>query len=245
MNPYTKYNYHLNILSAVVLSPREQEALYMDSAGKNGFNIIYPFYQYGTYEEYKSKNAQYYIPGSSIKGAIGETKIMVDDIMVPGESISLRPLYKIQNIPEFGRETEDNGKIKAERFFPKIGVEMLRAGAQLEGELFSREDINGILSKAHMETIKRLKKWSERFPAKEPLSSNISKLADGEKDIEFERVKRNMNYMMNRKSNSFLILLGGYKGKLLSHVFEKEVEKCSVYVDYDTALPHGLVEIEL
>lgn len=245
MNPYTKYNYHLKILSSVILSPREQEALYMDSAGEGGFNIIYPFYQYGNYGEYDSKNAQYYIPGSSIKGAIGETKIMVDDIMVPGESISLRPLYKVQNIPEFGREMENNGKMKAERFFPKIGVEMLRAGVKLEGELFSREDIHGILSKAHMETVKRLKKWSERFPAKEPLPSNISKVADGEKDIRFEVVKQNMSSIINRKENSFLILLGGYKGKLLSHVFEKEVEKCSVYVDCDTALPHGLVEIEL
>lgn len=245
MSQYTNYSYHLNVLSAVILSPREQEAFYTDSTGEKNFNIIYPFYQYGTYEKYDTENAQYYIPGSSVKGAIGEAQIMVDDIPVPGQSIDLRHLYKVQNIPEHGREAEGNGKIKVEKFFPKIGVEMLRAGTQLDGELFCCQDINGILGRAHMETIKKLESWSDRFPAEQPLCSSIQKLEDKEEEKEFERVKQNINSIINGKGNSYLILLGGYKGKLLSHVFEKEVEKCGVYVDKKTFLPHGLVEIKL
>lgn len=45
--------------------------------------------------------------------------------------------------------------------------------------------------------------------------------------------------------NAFLLLLGGYKGKLLSHTFKGEAPDSAVYVDYETRLPHGLAVLEL
>lgn len=45
--------------------------------------------------------------------------------------------------------------------------------------------------------------------------------------------------------NAFLLLLGGYKGKLLSHTFKGEAPDSAVYVDYETKLPHGLAVLEL
>ena len=73
--------YEMQTLSSLILSPRSGQALYKDvdefetasevsnNKGKE-VNCIYPFYQYGEYEKYHPQDAEYYIPGSSVKGAL-------------------------------------------------------------------------------------------------------------------------------------------------------------------------------
>jgi CRISPR/Cas system CSM-associated protein Csm5 (group 7 of RAMP superfamily) len=72
-----KIKYTLSTLSSLIISPREGQAFYKeldfdDVVTEDGkeINIIYPFYQYGIHDRYDPQQAKYYIPGSSIKGAI-------------------------------------------------------------------------------------------------------------------------------------------------------------------------------
>ena len=37
---------------------------------KHEVKVVYPFYQYGEYEKYDPEHANYYLPGSSVKGAL-------------------------------------------------------------------------------------------------------------------------------------------------------------------------------
>lgn len=111
-------------LSYVISSPRESQAFYKgvdfeekdiklsSIDGINKINIIYPFHQYGQYKKYDDSNKQYYIPASTIKGAIfnndiknmlgySNKTIMVDDAIINNrDNITLKQLMKIQYLPK-------------------------------------------------------------------------------------------------------------------------------------------------
>ena len=89
-------------------------------------------------KKYHPKDAEYYIPGSSVKGALlkdnNRNILMADDIQVKNSDIVLRNLYKAQHIQE---------KATAEFsvFFENVGVEMIKAGANLQGSLYLKDDV--------------------------------------------------------------------------------------------------------
>ena len=77
---------------------------------------------------------------------------MADDIQVKNSDIVLRNLYKAQHIQE---------KATAEFsvFFENVGVEMIKAGANLQGSLYLKDDVefSTILKSANEDTRRKMK----------------------------------------------------------------------------------------
>ena len=255
MNDTKKYKFTLNPLSTIILSPREQSCFLCNNKemkkinGQDGrfsytdsIKFVYPFYQYGMYEEYEPSNAQYYIPGSSIKGAVGSSLISFDDIRVDGQNISLRNLYKLQNI----RTDSAEEKPKLGIFFPKVAIETLDSGTELNGELFTGENPVAVLQDAQQRSTDKLKQLLKQINAillkYEGESREIK-----EKDIlclmksKLETLLREISSTDQRR---YLIILGGYKGLNLSGVFPHEAAG-AIYIDTENKLPHGLAWIRL
>ena len=89
----------LKTLSSIILTPREQTMKTIIQENKTGY--LYQFYHYGDTEDCGTK--EYYIPGSSLKGAIGKenikpNRLFVDDIRICPENIEVKQLQKIQNL---------------------------------------------------------------------------------------------------------------------------------------------------
>lgn len=247
-----KYKYTLNTLSKVILSPRDHNGFY-ESAGdfrKENINIIYPFYQYGAYDKYDPERASYYIPGSSIKGAIlsnlpnqQQGKIIVDDVHIKNyKDIEISKLKKIQYISE---DTAKSANIK--EFFPNVGVEMLNKKVELNGEIFSKNEIGDYFSLANQRTISILEQYKNK-------TDNITfDNENSEGALLYKELKENISGLLEKikKHDSIkcTIILGGYKGLLLSKVFKTEVLNkdfnSAVYVDDDAKLPYGLVTLTL
>lgn len=210
--------------------------------------VIYPFYQYGDYEKYDPENAQYYIPGSSIKGALKTQQdklaqnsiFMADDIPVENENIVLRNLYKLQTL-------KDSQKQEFKEFFENTGIEMIKAGVNLQGELYAKEDsiINKVLEFAKKTTRHKIGQMIDKltFLKKDSKEEKVSSI--------LETVLGNLSLM--QKAND-IILLGGYKGLLhsvdfseIEAKFQKDLNKedSGIYIDKETMLPHGLLRINL
>lgn len=250
MKKYKKYSYRIETLSSVILSPREHEAVYLGKETINaGTKIIYPFYQYGDYEEYLPDNSQYYIPGSSVKGAVGQPNIMVDDVPVKRSQISLNNLFKVQYIPQPEEISNLDKTLTADIFFKNIKIEMLNALECLQGELYSEVDPSVIFAEAHKATIQKIEQWSNRFkPYIKDAADDGNEVISSQK-ISLDQVWQKVNEIAYEaetfNGNSFLLLLGGYKGNALSGIFREKAFKSSVFVDKNTKLPHGLVKIIL
>ena len=85
-----KITYTMKLLSSLIVSPRSGQALYKEidefclspyvkipdtkDDEKHEVRVVYPFYQYGEYERYDPEHANYYLPGSSVKGALLQHK---------------------------------------------------------------------------------------------------------------------------------------------------------------------------
>ncbi len=167
MKNIKKEGYTLETLSTVVLSPREKEYFFVEEEN----NIIYPFYRYGIYEEYKEEAIQYYIPGSSIKGAVmGFNKkekkrnhIMFDDILIKDkEDIGLYPLNKVQYVMQ---DKKTPKKIKIDTFFPNIRIEMLKANKKYKGEVFLQGSFKEYLEETTQCTKRKVEKFCSQINA--------------------------------------------------------------------------------
>lgn len=237
--------YEMQTLSSLILSPRSGQALYKDvdefetasevsnNKGKE-VNCIYPFYQYGEYKKYHPKDAEYYIPGSSVKGALlkdnNRNILMADDIQVKNSDIVLRNLYKAQHIQE---------KATAEFsvFFENVGVEMIKAGANLQGSLYLKDDVefSTILKSANEDTRRKMKQIQAYL--QEVLKRQYS--TEGFKDI-LRKINTGLSCVLKCDN---VILLGGYKGLLHSILLDAKQEEYSngIYIDNEKNLPHGIV----
>ena len=243
MKHFQKYRCRLQTCSALVLSPREQGAYYrgagdfddecLDESPKIGdkgrVNIVYPFYQYGYQGRYRPQRAQHYIPGSSLKGAIGSDQLQVDDFAVDGSCIHLRTLMKVEK-----------GKADLQEFFPNVAVEMMDAGMECTGEIFSGMDLRELLPAAEEKAKNRLQQLSARLDTliacAPPCGEDLKRLRENIADLRARRPG---------DKNGWLLLLGGYKGMLLSGEFTTEELQSAIFVDKDTMLPHGLVLLHL
>ena len=243
-----KISYELNCQSSLVLSPRAGQAFYLDkdspkavSSGER-IRVVYPFYQYGEYEEYDPENAEYYIPGSSIKGALEPGvhggKLMVDDVKVPGTCVILQNLWKAQYLQETAQAAFD-------WFFPNVGVEMVKAGTVLSGELYLADGLSfqqEILERANQSPKKKMGqmcKYLETLLCMNYKDENLN-----------QSLKTMQKGLMAQSEKNNVILLGGYKGLLHSILLKGEQcgEDCtngSLFLDRETGLPHGLVELSV
>ena len=188
MRTYKKYSYTLTTKSYLALSPRASMAFYREihfdknitfGEEKRLYNTIYPFYQYGDYSMYDPGSADYYIPGSAIKGALcsGENsikdeslKLMVDDIILTDrenendsetktEVISLSKTQYFHDLLSTPKYKQDKSKIPkiADFFAETVGIEVIKKDIILKGSfLYDGDDIEEFLKRVYERTsIKR------------------------------------------------------------------------------------------
>lgn len=259
-----KYHYRMKTYSTLVLSPRDHQGFYKaagdfaledldkrasEHVKKDRVNIIYPFYQYGTYPRYAPAETQYYIPGSSIKGALprtgaeeGKPSLRIDDIRVRNENIQLYHLQKVQNL------SKEDAPIEIDEFFPNVAVEMLRADSEYAGELFydasrSENKPEHYFREADQATRTKLKQLIQKV--KEILEQEIK----GEDRFILNELRNNVQAILDEpkadNSNNYLLILGGYKGLMLSVISGRVSYKSAIYLDMMKRLPHGLVQVTL
>ena len=271
MSELYKCRYKLETLSALALSPRAQTGFYLNIhfhaedldkwisekavPEKKIPRIIYPFYQYGAYMKYDPEQAQYYIPGSSIKGAMETNQIrgfLVDDIRIDSKDLELRPLHKVQYIPETQNGNDNRKAMKMKEFFPNVWIEVLKSDTEYSGYFVFPQNPTEVVEKVKEHTeekLERMKSWLEEILRSKP----ISVLNNGY-DIEIKcreelyEMKNHLEDLLKESKmmhkHSFLLLLGGYKGLVLSGVYN-EVKKGSIYIDKDKLIPYGIVRISL
>lgn len=250
-----KITYTMKLLSSLIVSPRSGQALYKDideflvspveiydnkSNEKHEVKVVYPFYQYGQYEKYDPKHTDYYLPGSSIKGALLHqtmqgNHLMADDVPVSNSRIVLRNLCKAQFL-----EKEEDAKFAP--FFEHVGVEMIKGETELEGNLYLEENIefSGILEQTAKDTKDKMNQMCEYL---EILLMRDYKNKDLKKDL--KEIKDKLS-LLSKESD--VILLGGYKGLLHSILLDNNNMNeltGGVFIDPETSLPHGIVKVKL
>lgn len=256
-----KITYTMELLSSLIVSPRAGQAFYhginifqkepfLDSSadarkGLDAVKVVYPFYQYGEYNTYDPEHAEYYLPGSSVKGALlqkngKKIRMMADDIPVDRKQIVLRNLVKAQYVDQCD-------KARFDFFFNNVGVEMLKAGTELCGELYLEDNIRfeevlGDANRATAEKIRQMSGYLEEFintesEYNEAFRSDVSAML------------KELCLLEKRKD---IILVGGYKGLLHSILLknqrgqkkkENRMPGKGVFLDREKSLPHGLVSI--
>ncbi len=263
--------YKITIKSSLIISPRSDRAFYRDLDNSieekcikdmnnkpfdyNKLKIIYPFYRYGIYDSYSPEKAEYYIPGTSVKGALTnpnakrtnkDIKLMVDDIKINNDMIVLRNLYKIQYINDPGKKTV------LKPFFDNVGVEMVK-GSQCNGTLTGKlytdriKTVKGLLENANSVTKEKIEKMINYLnDINEKHNNTSTEKTDDGNDI--QTVIDNLSNLIKNESDKSenLLFLGGYKG-LINSICLNENKKINsaVFIDCDTMLPHGLVSINL
>lgn len=252
-----KFIYRLRALSSIIVSPRGSAAWYEDLGdfsrsgvkddseylAKNKLKVIYPFYQYGEYKKYVPDCAEYYVPGTSVKGALCEGSsvygnCMADDILVDKSHIVLRNLYKAQYLNEEGKSA------CFEVFFENVGVEMIKASTELSGDLY----LNGVMPEEFLNAANKLTKTKMKQMLEYLQKPRQENDAEG-LGAKFKQAADGLSALVN-EDNVFLI--GGYKGLLLSIERKNTIERNSallktdgaIFLDRETLLPHGLVKIE-
>lgn len=275
---------HFKTISAVILSPRTQKALYKGVDFKedeedvkieelDNINIVYPFYSYENRELLSEQDfsyaKEYYIPASSLKGALlgqkkGEeentlrSKILFQDIRISKSYIRLRNLYKFQYLYQETQEDNANKgnekkKPKFAPFFPNIAIEMIEDGKEFESEVLlkipdsSDEFFRSKLDESVCVTRKKLENYIKEIEKRiEDISSWQVKAEDCLDEL--KGVKASIQQQL--EGNKKCIFLGGYKG-LLGSLSQLEIKDEShkiqngFYIDKDTLLPYGLVEVEI
>jgi hypothetical protein len=230
-------------------------------------SILYPFYRYGEYESFDRSNAKYYVPGSSVKGALtkaygksqskaGENAIslFVDDISEgfteeDFEVITLLKSQYFKNLPDAPRKdhrprTEDVPQLKA--FFDgTVGVEAMKPGVTFTGTIGLAGDLTraqALFKTACDESRIRLDIYEEQ----------ISYLREQAERAKANELKDRLSCVLKRLlelRGQNVIFLGGYKGLLRSirsELKEKEKEKnldfnSAIFVDSNFR-PFGIVE---
>lgn len=249
-----KITYAMHLKSSVIVSPRSGQALYkgIDEfcmtpeaeimvskvVKKREVKVVYPFYQYGEYKKYDPEHGNYYLPGSSVKGALQRRKsmgnhLMADDILVSNSDVVLRTLWKAQYL-------EMENKAVFEPFFENVGLEMIKGGTVLYGEMYSQEEATffDVLESAYQDTRDKINQ----------MCGHIQMLLEKDYSKDFkkvlEHVEENLySFQMGGKG----ILVGGYKGLLHSIMLEPDRNENhgGLFIDFDTMLPHGLAKLEL
>lgn len=247
-----KTAYEMHLLSSLIVSPRSGHALYrgIDEfikapvadtpllEGKNEVKVVYPFYQYGEYKKYDPEHAEYYLPGSSVKGALQLQKssvkrLMADDVKVSNKDIVLRNLWKAQYLTD---ETE----AKFETFFENVGNEMIKEGTNLQGVLYLEDDaeFTDILELANRDTKYKMKQMCAYIQSLLSAKYNMDLLQ------KLDEIESELSCYLNDRD---IILLGGYKGLLHSILLDNNMRNLSggLFIDFKTMLPHGLVKIRM
>lgn len=245
----------MTTISPLILSPRTEKALYKGVDFKNikediknsnivnvdKINIIYPFYSYEERDllpENEFLYAQeYYIPASSLKGALlsgtkneddnsFRTKILFQDIKISKENIELKNLYKFQYLYQNDKKKNKNNKEKTvykapkfESFFPSLAIEMIGGGKKFETEVLFRceisVDFKNKLEDSFESTKNKLNNYMEEV---EKRITNIeSWIKERKVENQVEKSKDNENYLEKLKKIKYNIQ------KLLQQIQNKKI----------------------
>ena len=274
-------------ISPVILSPRMEKALYKDVDFKevkeikkvDNIKVVYPLYTYESrdllFEKCFSYAKEYYIPASSLKGALlgskksGDensfrSKILFQDIKISKEYIELKRLYKFQYLYQENNEknSDDKQEIvykipKFELFFPNVAIEMISSGKEFEGEILLKSGVSEELFKSKLDesfliTKNKLNNYIKEIEERIKIINlwiNDKKINKQEEENEdcIEKLKNIQKRMQQIKSRKNIIFLGGYKGILgsLSRLDKNRNIQNGFYIDEETMLPYGLVELSI
>ncbi len=239
-----------------------------DELKREGIKVIYPFYQYGMYTKYKYQNAQFYIPGSSLKGVLcqgiykgnGCPELMMDDLVLDnaiGKKVFVRNLYKVQNIGinkknnqgvllDSDIKVKEESKVNLGVFFDNVGVEMLCNGVTCNGEFYfsdSDKALNNLLSSAIEQTSKKMRKMLKQM--EDVLLRSDNEFTKGTKEY-LGNVYNNLRVLQEEKE---CLILGGYKGLFHSILISNEKmmngKNSGIFIDKLTNLPHGLIKFKI
>lgn len=246
-----KITYELTTLSSLIVSPRANAALYKelgdfspeklqaeeDYLEKSKLKVIYPFYQYGEYTEYAPERAEYYLPGTSVKGMLYQgasvpLAVMVDDVPIRRNYMVLRNLYKAQYL-------DDEPESCLDVFFENVGVEMVKAHTELTGEIYMKDPkpVKELFYVANQSTRIKLKQMLG-YLCEHSQKNHSPKLLH-----QFQIIIEKMAPLLEDHD---IFLLGGYKGLLHSMEIKDPQREANgaVFLDIETMLPHGLVRIK-
>lgn len=227
----------ITTISSLILSPRMEKALYKGVDYKNikkniknsnivnidNINIIYPFYSYeerNLLPENEFLYAQeYYIPASSLKGALlsgikneddnsFRSSILFQDIKISNENIELKNLYKFQYLYQNDKKKNKDNKQKTvykapkfETFFPSVAIEMIGSGKKFETEVLFRCDVSADfknkLEDSFESTKNKLNNYMEEIERR--ITNIESWIKDRKLEDQVEKSKDNENYLEKLK----------------------------------------------
>lgn len=193
------------------------------------------------------------------------SKILFQDIKISKENIELKNLYKFQYLYQNDKKKNKDNKQKTDdktpkfsSFFPSIAIEMIERGKNFEGEILLKSGVSEELFKSKLdesflitknklnnyikeveERIKIINSWIEDGK----LERQVEDSEGNENYIEkLKNIKKRIKEIQNRKN---IIFLGGYKGILgsLSEISNTQKIRNGFYIDRETMLPYGLVEV--
>ena len=260
-----RFTIKLKILSPISLSPRESYCFYKGidfekedvkkfyPNMKKEVNIIYPFYQYGEYEYFDPCNADYYIPGSSIKGVLGYEDIYVDDVVINQGYLDLKVVNKLQ----YAKNDEESNKItQFKPFFDKVAIEMLKPGIPLEVTVYAENEkiIDDLLKECKERTKKQLEKADEIIGSligRAKIKKEEARKRNDDQNVEdWKRAIEDLECFQTKLKTfegEVTIFLGGYKGEIFSRKNADSIiaddYQGTFYRDDATGLPFGLVEV--
>lgn len=220
----------------------------LEKGESENINIVYPFYSYEDRNllssNYFSYATEYYIPASSLKGALLgskkdeaennlRNKILFQDIRINNSSIKLRNLYKFQYLYQEIKEKGNNEKREIlyktpqyATFFPRVAVEMMEREKGFEGEIrFKEAEI--------IEEFFKRKLYGSFDVTKKKLKNYIEEIENRIKAIDVwirngkikKQEQENEDYINKLKEikrniqgkvhcDKNIVFLGGYKGLL-------------------------------
>ena len=224
----------ITTISSLILSPRMEKALYKGVDYKNineniknsnidNINIIYPFYSYeerNLLPENEFLYAQeYYIPASSLKGALlsgtkneddnsFRSSILFQDIKISNENIELKNLYKFQYLYQNDKKKNKDNKQKTiyktpkySSFFPSIAIEMVGSGKEFETEVSFRcdmsADFKNKLKDSFESTKNKLDNYIEEIEKR--ITTIESWIEERKLENQVEKGKDNENYIEKLK----------------------------------------------
>ena len=198
-------------------------------------------------------------------------KILFKDINISKEDVELKNLHKFQYLYQEAKEENNNGQAqpndkqnltyktpKFEIFFPGVAIEMIGIGKKFESEILLTADISEELLGNKLEESYSITKWKldnyidEIKQRVENINSwikdgKLKKTEEKEEDciIKLKCIEYNIESLI--KDGKKILFLGGYKGilgSLINKVDENQKVKNGFYIDEESMLPYGLVEVK-
>lgn len=255
-----QYRLKITTISRVFTSPRANEALYkgidfpqkssphsLKISGETEYSVIYPFYrQQDPNFGLNTDRMRYYIPASSIKGALAiqkeedRRKIFCSDIFLEEKDICLGNVYKFQYImkEEDSPPDQDESTVvtktfqkspQYEVFFPNVGMEMIERQVCCQATIrVNNADWDfgsAILRPLHCKTINKLENYQQELKKLERLFRQNQNQIQNQTAIQYlTAAKDNIDQLLHQANTSkgeqtpkYLMFLGGYKGKLAAN----------------------------